>query len=254
MITVKDYLGQLLNIIEEAEAAVMDIYAAHSAVVEIKSDHSPLTQADISSHRIISSGLARLFPDTPVVSEEGDEEANKRTVQAESFWLVDPLDGTKEFIDRTDEFTICVALIENDSPVFGIVAAPALGITYYGGPSMGSYKKLKGQEVELVKVSKKKVGVVLGSRSHFEEGTSAYVSEHYKHFKVKAVGSQLKLPQIAEGLADVYPRLGSTMHLWDLAAGHAILEGAGGTVAHPDGSPIDYHSQTLRVGDFVAQS
>lgn len=251
---ITERLDDLLRLVARADAAIMEVYDARSAVVELKGDDTPLTQADMASHHILSDGLMALFPDIPVVSEEGDQAENARIVQSQRFWLVDPLDGTKEFIKRTDEFTVCVALIEQGAPTFGIISAPALGMTYYGGLAFGSFK-LKAEEAALpIRVSKQSVGVVLGSRSFSEQGTATYIAEHYPDAEIKAVGSQLKFPYIAEGLADVYPRLGTTMRLWDVAAGQAILEGAGGYVARPDGSAIDYQATTLLAGDFVATS
>lgn len=254
MVNVQERLGELLDVFQEADNAIMEVYDSHSAVVEIKADNTPVTQADIASHQIVTRGLARLFPNVPVVSEEGDRETNIRTVQSELFWLVDPLDGTKEFLARTGQFTICAALIENDQPSFGIISAPALGITYYGGRAMGSYKKLPDREAQPISVSKQRLNIVLGSRSDLNEPTTAYITEHFEGSQIGQVGSQLKLPQIAEGLADAYPRINGPLHLWDLAAGQAILEGAGGSVSRPDGSPLDYHSETLKIGDFVARS
>lgn len=254
MANVQEQLGQLLDVFQEADKAVMDVYDNHSAIVEIKADNTPVTQADIASHNIVTSGLARLFPNISIVSEEGNRDANVSTVQDENFWLVDPLDGTKEFLARTGHFTICAALIENDRPSFGIISAPALGVTYYGGLEMGSYKKIQDHEAQPIQVSKQRLGVVLGSRSDLNEPTTLYIAQHYEGSKIAQVGSQLKLPQIAEGLADAYPRINGPLHLWDLAAGQAILEGAGGTVTKPDGSAINYHSETLKVGDFIAKS
>jgi 3'(2'), 5'-bisphosphate nucleotidase len=255
MVNVQAQLSGLLRMVQEADDAVMDVYNAHSAVVKMKADNTPVTQADMASHQIISAGLLRLFPNIPVVSEEGDQEANIETVQsAPAFWLVDPIDGTREFLARTDHFTVCIALVENGEPIFGIISAPALGVTYYGGPGPGSFKKVEGQELQRIAISKEKTKVVLGSRSDLNEATKAYIDTHFAGATIAQVGSQLKLPQIAEGLADAYPRINSSLHLWDLAAGEAILVGAGGTVAKLDGSPVNYRSATLQVGDFIAQS
>src|SRR5215831_21368650 len=112
MTTVKTHLSELLGVVHEADDAVMDVYNSYSAIVEKKADHSPVTQADIASHHILTSGIMRLFPTIPLISEEGDEHENRQTVQQEQFWLIDPLDGTKEFLARIGEFTICVSLIE----------------------------------------------------------------------------------------------------------------------------------------------
>ncbi len=254
MTNIKTHLSEMLGVVHEADKAVMDVYHSHNAIVEMKTDHTPVTQADIASHHILTSGMKRLFPNIPLVSEEGDVQANRQTVRQQQFWLVDPLDGTNEFLERTGQFTICVALIEDDLPSFGIVSAPALRITYFGGPGYGSFKKAGDGEPVPIHVASVRTGVVLGSRAAYNHETSVYVARHYPEHEVKAVGSQLKLPLIAEGFADVYPRINGPLHLWDLAAGHAILVGAGGSVTRPDGSPIDYHSPSLHVGDFVATS
>jgi len=251
---ISERLEELLDVVHSADDAVLDVYSSNSAIVQTKIDNTPVTQADLASHEILTRGLTRLFPSIPIVSEEGDVTENRKTVKSDCFWLIDPLDGTKEFITRTEHFTICVALIEESSPTFGVVSAPALGYMYYGGPSLGSYKRTESGETIPIRMSPKKLGVVMGSRSAYNEQTRGYIAEHYPSAEIQAVGSQLKLPYIAEGKADAYPRIGSTLHLWDLAAGQAILEGAGGKVRKPDGSRINYHSDSLQVGDFVASS
>ncbi len=253
MINVQEYIGLLLAIFREADQAVMNVYNSHSAIVTLKADNSPLTQADMAAHNIVTKGLTRLFPTIPIVSEEGDSEANTNSVRSDTFWLVDPLDGTKEFIKRTNHFTICAGLIEEDKPSFGLVSVPALGITYYGGPAIGSYKK-QGKGVQPIHVSRQKRGIVLGSLSHPDPATTQYIAAHYPNARITQIGSQLKLLHIAEGLADAYPRINSPLNLWDLAAGHAILEGAGGQVTRPDGSALDYHIPSLKVGDFIASA
>jgi 3'(2'), 5'-bisphosphate nucleotidase len=254
MTHIKTHLSELLGVVHEADKAVMGVYNSYSAVVKTKADHSPVTQADIASHHILTSGIKRLFPTIPLVSEEGDEHENRQTVQQQQFWLIDPLDGTKEFLARIGEFTICVALIEDGLPSFGIVSAPAVGLIYFGGSGYGSFKKAGDAALTPIHVANVSTDIVLGSRSSINRETSVYIARHYPEHEVKAVGSQLKLSYIAEGFADAYPRINVPLHLWDLAAGHAILLGAGGFVTRPDGSPIDYHSPNLLVGDFVAKS
>ena len=254
MKTINTHLRALLGVVHEADKAVMEVYNSYSAIVEMKADHSPVTQADMASHHILTSGIKGLYPTIPLVSEEGDEHENRHTVQQQQFWLIDPLDGTKEFLARIGEFTICVALIEDGMPSFGIVSAPALGITYFGGSGYGSFKKAGDTAPSPIHVANASTGIVLGSRSSNNRETSIYVERHYPEHEVIAVGSQLKLLKIAEGFADAYPRINVPLHLWDLAAGHAILRGAGGSVTRPNGSPIDYHNPDLLVGDFVARS
>lgn len=254
MEAIQEHLAELFHVVQEADRAVMEVYDNHSAIVEIKADNSPITQADRESHEIISKGLLEIFPEIPVVSEEGDDADNRNTVLGNLFWLVDPIDGTKEFINRTDEFSICIALVENGIPVFAIVSAPALNIQYYGGPAMGSYKIEGGEAPQKLHVSREKVGVIVGSRSNREAATDAYIAQHYAGYDMIQIGSQLKMPLIAEGKADAFPRIDGPLHLWDLAAQQAILEGAGGVVTRPDGSLIDYREESLMAGDFVGKS
>ena len=253
-LAIQNHINELLAIVAKANAAIMPIYTSNTAVVQTKADNSPLTQADIASHHIITDSLAALFPHIPIISEEGSEEENRQTVQKPQFWLIDPIDGTKEFINRTNEFTVCIALVEDNMPRFGIISAPALGVTYYGGPGLGSFKIVDGNAPQPMHVANKSVGVVLGSRSALNQQTSDYIATNYPGSTVTQVGSQLKLPYIAEGLADAYPRVGQSLHLWDLAPGQAILEGAGGRVRSLDGSPINYHSDSFLVGEFLCDS
>ena len=254
MVTTEIALSALLGVVQEAAQAVMDVYNSQSAVVELKGDNSPVTQADIAAHHILTSRIQRLYPHIPMISEEGDAQENRRAVQQQLFWLIDPLDGTKEFLARNSDFTICIALIEGDAPSFGLIAAPALGVTYYGGPNSGSFKITGTGEPVPIHVARGSTGVVLGSISHLNRETSDYLARHYPEHRMQAAGSQLKLAYIAEGLADACPRLNHAMRLWDLAPGQAILAGAGGSVTRPDGSPIDYHTPSLLADDFVATS
>ena len=247
-------IEKLLSMMHQADQAIMEVYADDNPLVEIKSDNSPLTLADTRSHNILTKNLQVLFPDIPIVSEEGDEITNSKLVQEKLFWLIDSLDGTKEFIVKNGEFTVCIALVEYGRPIFGMISAPAIGVTYYGNSASGSYKKIAGQTAQRIYVSDQPRGVVLGSRSSNNQATLDYIGEHFPNDKIQEVGSQLKLTYIAEGRADAYPRLGSTMRLWDLAAGQAILEGAGGQVTRPDGSAIDYCLSSLLVGDFIARA
>lgn len=251
---IEAHLDELLATFRRADQAVMDIYRANSATVTVKADESPVTEADMASHDILTKALADIFPDTPVISEEGDAAQNRALLGSERFWLVDPLDGTKEFLLRNGEFIICAGLIEDGEPVFGVASAPALGVVYYGGPAMGSFKKQGEQAAQQLHVTKEPLGIVLGSRLEMDNATRSFIDKHYPGSKVRPIGSQLKFTQIAEGLADAYPRIGSTMKLWDVAAGHAILMGAGGSVTRPDGSELDYRSANMLAGDFVARA
>lgn len=256
MNAVQERLSEVLDVVHEAEAAIMEIYDAGTAEVTTKADNTPVTQADIAAHTILSEGLARLFPDIPILSEEGNAEENLEIARtAERFLLVDPIDGTQEFVRRTGHFSIGLALIEGDGPAQGFIAAPTSGMVYWGGPETGSFMRggATGEPVRMrVRPARGENGVVVQSLSHQDEATDAYVAEHYPDHERRTIGSQMKFIEIAEGRADVYPRLASKLCLWDLAPGHAILEGAGGQVTTIDGGPIDYRNGSLQVGDFIA--
>ncbi len=257
-VDIANKLPQLLEVISEAHEAVINVYLSEDFDVRTKDDDSPVTKADIAANDIILSGLARLFPEVPVVSEEGNELENREIVKTDQFWLVDPLDGTREFIARSGHFTICLALIEENLPSFGIISAPAFTDTYYGGQIMGSYQQITGvKRVETERtlwVQTHEPPIVIGSLSDLNPATTQYIAKNYPDSEVLRVGSQLKLPFIAAGKADVYPRVNSPLHIWDLAAGHAILVGAGGSVNRFDGGPVNYQAENLMAGDFIAQN
>ncbi|MYB40027.1 3'(2'),5'-bisphosphate nucleotidase CysQ [Candidatus Saccharibacteria bacterium] len=249
-------IAEITRIARRAGAAIMDIYnrPGELEVVE-KTDLSPLTRADIAAHEIITRDLGRLLPDIPIVSEEGDETANRRLLAAEKFWLVDPLDGTKEFIRKdVGHFAVCMALIEDNSPTFGVIYAPALDEMYYGGKEYGSYEELRGGGAVKLAGDGQPTGAVMVSRSHLRQETKEYIRRHYPDHDPLAVGSQLKFAHIAKGLADVYPRIEPYgCHTWDVAAGHAILEGAGGRMSRPDGAGMDYRNEDTQAGPFIAR-
>lgn len=253
--TKNNFTSIVLDIANAAGRAVMDIYnSVTSTEVQYKSDKSPLTVADLASHKIISEALQNHFPDIPIVSEEGSADFNSEAVLGDRFWLVDPIDGTKEFIAHNGQFTICIGLIDKGQPVFGVVYAPALGLTYYGGPTMGSYKIDENGKLHKLHVSAKPTNVIYGSRSHPSADTAKYIEQHFPNDKVEEVGSQLKFVFVADGKADAYPRFTHTMKLWDVAAGQAVLEGAGGSITRPDGSDINYSATNLLAGDFLASA
>lgn len=247
------YIDVLIPIIADANKAIMAIYGNPGATtVDLKDDASPVTNADHAAHHILLAGLTKLTPDIPVVSEEGDLAANQHNIQSNAFWVVDPLDGTKEFIKQNGQFTVCVALVINGKPVLGVVAAPALSEIYYGGYGIGSYVIHADGAKSVLHVAAEPTGVVYGSISHPNNETSEYIAANFAAAKIEECGSQLKFMKIAAGLGDAYPRLSTTMRIWDVAAGHAIVEGAGGTVTRPDGAPITYESPDFYIGDFVA--
>ena len=240
-------LDRVERIARHAGDAVMDVYA-HDFSVEEKNDKSPLTAADMAAHKIIMEELARLPESIPVLSEE-DVEAFTGPDAHKRYWLVDPLDGTKEFIKRNGEFTVNIALISQGRPVLGVVVAPALHTAYVAAQGLGAHKiEVDGTRHRIQAAQKPAPGVhwrVMGSRSHPSKELSAWLGKLGKH-EIHPVGSSLKLCLVAEGKADVYPRLGPTC-LWDTGAAQAVVEQAGGRVEQRGGAPLCYATpgQTL---------
>jgi 3'(2'), 5'-bisphosphate nucleotidase len=242
----------LLPIVALAGAAVMRIYDGAFAV-EFKSDDSPLTLADLESQRVIIEGLTRLTPNIPILSEESAQAWTMRQ-KWRQLWLIDPLDGTREFVKRNGEFTVNIALVVDHEPLLGIVSAPALGSVYWGAPGIGAFSRHRDAVQCAIKVSPPEAPLrVVGSRSHFDAATASYLARLRPHVVV-GIGSSLKFCLIAAGKADLYPRFGPTSE-WDTAAGQAVLEAAGGGVTLLDGRPLRYNCrETLLNGDFVAFS
>lgn len=244
-------LEGLVALVKEASAVVMAVYATDFAV-RGKDDASPVTEADEKAEAVILRGLAALAPGVPVVAEEAVAAGNVPDV-AGCFWLVDPLDGTKEFVSRNGEFTVNVALIENGQPVLGVVAAPALGRLFAGVVGVGAWVEQDGQRRPVRCRAVPAEGLtVVASRSH---GDAAALDAFLAGRQVASLanaGSSLKLCLVAEGAADLYPRLGRTME-WDIAAGHAVLAAAGGRVRRvDDGSPLAYGKPGFENPHFAA--
>ncbi len=236
--------------------AIMDIYNADHLSFETKADDSPVTLADKAADQIIFAGLKLAFPDLPVVTEE---QASSQEEQHKTFLIVDPLDGTKEFIKKTSEFTVNIALIEEGVPTRGIVYAPAIERLFYtdatGQPleEKGSFEeKTKGQLLPIsVKHPNNESLIVVASKSHRDKNTDDYISK-YSVAKSTSAGSSLKFCLLAAGEADFYPRLGRTME-WDTAAGHAILNAAGGAVVRFDThAPLEYGKSKYENPHFIA--
>lgn len=233
---------EVLAIARQAGQAILAIYRAMRAgdaglQLANKADNSPLTAADLAAHALIVGALRALSPDTPVVSEEDAE----RSAAAPEFWLIDPLDGTKEFLSHSDEFTVNIALVRGGRPVFGVVLAPALGLAYWGGIGLGAFREAAGQvaALQVAGLPSDACAIrVVASKSHMNAQTQAFIAKLGTQTLVQA-GSSLKFCRIAEGAADIYPRLGLTSE-WDTAAAHAIVEAAGGCVVQLDGSPLVY--------------
>jgi 3'(2'), 5'-bisphosphate nucleotidase len=241
------------SIAREAGKSIMKIYSGPFNV-ELKGDDSPLTSADRASHEVIVKGLQANFPDIPILSEEGRDIPYNERKEWPRFWLVDPLDGTKEFIKRNGEFTVNIALIEHAVVVAGVVYVPAQETMYFGGVNLGCWKLTGPEAAEPIRVRQadhaKGLTVVM-SRSHPSPELSAYLQD-YQVADALPVGSSLKLCVVAEGKADLYPRLGPTME-WDTAAGHAVVEGAGGTVTTVDGKSLQYNKENLLNPYFIVK-
>jgi 3'(2'), 5'-bisphosphate nucleotidase len=236
----------------EAGLCVMRLYATDFAVAT-KADASPVTLADQQAEALILAGLARLAPEVPVVAEEAVA-AGQVPAVAECFWLVDPLDGTREFIQRNGEFTVNIALIEQGVPVLGLVYAPALGRLYTGALGLGAWlEDAAGRRPIHCRAVPPEGLTVLASRSH---GDAAALDDYLAGYQVASrrhAGSSLKLCLLAAGEADLYPRLGRTMG-WDIAAGDAVLRAAGGGVRRlDDGQPLRYGKPGFENPHFVAQ-
>jgi len=225
----------------KAGDAILTVYATDFGV-QSKIDASPLTQADLAAQRIIAAGLAALTPDIPLISEEDGlpEFAVRR--QWQRYWLIDPLDGTKEFINRNGEFTVNIALIDTHRPVFGVVHVPVQNRTYSGCPGRGAELRTQGQVTPLKVAAHSKTPVrVVGSRSHRGSSLDTFL-DNLGEYDMVPMGSSLKFCTIAEGNADVYPRLGPTSE-WDTAAAQAVVEHAGGQVLELDGKPLSYNKK-----------
>jgi 3'(2'), 5'-bisphosphate nucleotidase len=241
------------RLVAAASTAILEVYAsAHD--VEYKADDSPITRADRAAHEILSEGLRRIDASIPVLSEESAEghAASVRHGWRE-FWLVDPLDGTREFISRNGEFTVNVALVSHHRPVLGIVAAPVLETVYTGIVGAGAEVRQGDISARPIRVRRPAADppVIVGSRSHRGDTLDAVLARLGPH-ELRPMGSSLKFCLVAEGVADLYPRLGPTSE-WDTAAAQAVVEAAGGAVTTLDGQPLRYNERdTLLNPHFVA--
>ena len=233
----------------EAGKAALCHYDAPGPV-EQKADSTPLTAADRAAHQVIAEGLSRVSPRLPLLSEESPPESVRDRRSWSRYWLVDPLDGTKEFLKRSGEFTVNIALVEDRAPVLGVVHAPVLAVTYSGGPK-GAFVRRGGAAPVPIRTRRAPgAPVVLVSRDHAGPETEALLARIPGAVR-KSAGSALKLGLIAEGTADLYPRPGTTME-WDTAAGQCVLEAAGGRVTDLAGAPLTYNKETLANPSFLA--
>lgn len=231
-----DLLGESRRIAKEAGAAILEV-AKGDAEVQEKVDGSPLTLADTASNKIIQSGLEKLEPVFDIISEESNPE-QAALKSPDVFWLVDPLDGTKEFIKGLGEYTVNIALVESGRPIMGVIYVPEKDVLYFAGEGSGAFKEEEDCEPVTIEPSEGEIKTAVVSRSHLDEQTEGFlsrvgVSEVIRH------GSSLKMCAVAEGSADIYPRFGPTC-LWDTGAGCAIAREAGCRVVDLEGSELSY--------------
>jgi 3'(2'), 5'-bisphosphate nucleotidase len=238
-----ELLGRVAEIAREAGREILAVYAAGSVVATAKADQSPLTAADLRAHRLIVERLGALAPALPVLSEEAAHTPFAERSRWPRYWLVDPLDGTKEFLSRNGQFTVNIALIEAHAPALGVVHVPVADTSYLGFPGEGAWRQRAATPAEAIRVAVQTASPmrVVGSRSHRGDSLDTFLARAGAH-ELLAIGSSLKFCRVAEGSADVYPRLGPTRE-WDTAAAHAVVTAAGGTVSGLDGSPLQYNTR-----------
>ncbi len=245
---------EIIDLARRAGEKTLEVYNK-DFTVEYKDDKSPLTEADLASHNMICEGLQNLYPDIPILSEESKEVPYSKRKNWVSFWLIDPLDGTKEFTKKRGEFTVNIALIKGNKPVLGVVFAPVKDIMYYGSLE-GSFKQIGESQPQIIPIEDKREDDtlrVVASKSHFTQETKDYIETLAKDYELVSIGSSLKICLVAEGSADVYPRLGPTME-WDTGAAHAVVRGAGKNIYNFEtGKELVYNKESLKNPWFVVK-
>lgn len=233
-------LEQLADISRRAGDAILEWYEGDMGITQ-KADDSPLTKADLASHVVITAALTKLWPDIPVLSEESADIPWETRKSWQQYWLVDPLDGTKEFINRNGEFTVNIALIRDHKPVMGVVYVPVTEVCYFGATGVGAWSQQGTSKASAISVRQPAAdpAIIVGSRSHANPELASQLDQLGPH-ELTSMGSSLKFCRVAEGLADFYPRLGPTCE-WDTGAAQAVVEAAGGQVVKIDGSALEYN-------------
>ena len=244
-------LPQVVSIAKEAGNIIMDVYQ-NGFEIETKADDSPVTSADLAANAYIINALQKLFPLYPILSEEDVAVSFEERLKRETYWLIDPLDGTKEFIKRSNKFTVNIALIHQNKAILGVVYAPALGVNYYACKDHGAFKELPNQEVQVIKArSIPQKPAFVGSFSH--KGDLKMFLDNVKtdlgDYNFTSMGSSLKMCLVAEGEADLYPRLWLTSE-WDTAAAHCIVDEAGGQLVKTNMSPLLYNTKDSLLNPF----
>ena len=246
----------LVDVTRRAGEAILEVYESDFEV-RSKSDASPITEADLAAHEVITAALATLTPDIPLLSEESEPPPFRQRQRWQRYWLVDPLDGTREFVSRNGQFTVNIALIEHGRPRFGLVGVPVQGQVYLGCVASGRAECHENGRVRPIgghPMAADRPLIVVASRSHRNRRLERYLAALAHRFpgvERRALGSSLKLCLLADGGADLYPRLGPTSE-WDIAAAHAVLAAAGGSIRRLDGQPIAYNKRNFLNPEFIA--
>lgn len=255
MSDLSEFLSPLKEIANAAGQAILEVYESPAPIdVDNKADDSPVTKADLAAHKVIEKGLTELSEQYPILSEEGGIPEYEERKNWSRYWLVDPLDGTKEFINRNGEFTVNIALIENGEAVLGMVYVPVTDVYYWGIKDEGSYKQQNNviQTLSISPLTYDKVLKVVGSRRHGAEALDALLEKlgpKFKGYELLSMGSSLKICALAEGSADWYPRLALTSE-WDTAAAHAVLGCAGGNILDEQLEPLRYNQKESLLNPF----
>jgi 3'(2'), 5'-bisphosphate nucleotidase len=245
---------QVIALAEKASDAIIEIYHSAYHGVETKQDQTPVTLADKKSHEIIEFGLQQLTHEIPVLSEESDMSQISERKDWTRYWLIDPLDGTKEFIAKTGEFTVNIALIDNHKPIFGVVYVPETKTCYFAGSGCGAWKQVGDESPELIQTGSgaEPLTVTISARTD-KEPVESFL-KNFANYQFLIAGSSLKMCYIAEGEADIYPRLGPTSE-WDTAAAQIILQQAGGGILDRNLKPLTYNvTESLLNPHFLAVS
>ncbi len=250
----KQLIQSLLPICEQASQAIMAVYENDDFSIQHKQDDSPVTAADMAAHRVIKQGLDALTPSIPQLSEEDASIPFDKRKQWDSFWCIDPLDGTKEFIQRNDEFTINIALIKDHRPILGIIYVPVTKTAYWGSTDLGAWKQVNNRPAAQIRSRPLTQELIIAaSRRHGQEANEDLLKSIHHHFnkvKNRGIGSSLKMCLIAEGIADFYPRLFPTSE-WDTAAAQAIVEAAGGRLVDANNlCPLTYNQKESLINPY----
>ena len=238
----QDVLDQIIDLSKQAGHEIMKVYATEFDVTK-KDDNSPLTKADMAAHNTIVAGLKHLDIQYPILSEESASISFEQRSSWQTYWLVDPLDGTREFVKRNGEFTVNIALISEHRPILGVIYTPVTEICYFACQSKGAFKQNKGDLPVAIHTKQKQpeLTVIVGSRSHQGDSLTHFLQKVGNH-EIVSMGSSLKSCLVAEGQADIYPRLGPTSE-WDTAAAQCIVEEAGGALVDTQGNTLLYNTK-----------